>query len=70
MATIKVVKLGNGNADVEVRVGDTVGTIIERIGYPTEGCQVQLNGVGTAMHVPIIAGKIITIAPKIGGGSL
>jgi len=68
MATVKVVKIGNGSADIEVRAGDTVGSILERVGYDLNGCQVQKGGVGTALHEPVQPGQIITISPKVGGG--
>lgn len=65
---VKVVKIGNGSADIEIREGDTVGSVLERVGYSVDGCQIQKQGIGTALHEKVYAGQIVTIAPKVGGG--
>lgn len=65
---VKVLKLGHAVATVEVEVGDTIQSAIEKAGFSAEGYALTLNGVGAGPGVCVSEGDIVTLSPKAEGG--
>lgn len=67
---IKVLRLGHSARHVETAAGTTIGEILEAEAIPSQGHAISVNGLGASTTTALGEGDVVTLVPKVEGGSL
>lgn len=66
---VKILKLGEAATEIDVPSGSTVNDAIRASNYETSGYTRTLNGQVVFDNTPVKDNDIVTLAPKVEGGS-
>lgn len=66
---VKVLKLGEAATEVDVSTGSNVGDVISASKYSDAGYTRTLNGQMVFDSTKVNDGDVVTLAPKVEGGS-
>lgn len=66
---IKVLRLGHSARHVSVAAGSTIGEVLNQESLPTEGYAISINGLGASLTTALADGDVVTLVPKVEGGS-
>lgn len=69
MSTVKLLKMGHSTRHIDVPAGATINDVLEKASMGSQGYSVTLNGLGSGRETQVSEGDIVTLVPKIEGGS-
>jgi len=64
----KILRLGKGPVEVDIRVGSTVAMALEHANIPFADCYPSVNGAEASLDFQLSEGDRITLNPKVAGG--
>ena len=67
---IKILRLGHSATPVEVPAGTSIGEALDSHSVPMQGYSLSVNGLGASAHTVLTDGDVVTLVPKVEGGSL
>lgn len=67
---IKVLKLGSSAHEVDANPGSTVQDVLDKADVPYGGHAISVNGLGAGPSTALGEGDIVTLVPKVDGGTL
>ena len=66
---IKVLRLGHSARHVDIAAGTTIGEVLTQESLPVEGHAISVNGLGASQTTALAEGDVVTLVPKVEGGS-
>ena len=66
---LRILRLGQAAHVVEVEPGATVGDALDAAHLGTDGYSLSLNGLGTSKEMGVGEGDVVTMVPKVVGGT-
>ncbi len=66
---IKVLRLGHSARHVDIAAGATVGEVLAREDLPTQGYAISVNGLGASQTTVLSPDDVVTLVPKVEGGT-
>ena len=67
---VKVLRLGHSAHELEAASGSSVENILEQSEIPFEGYSITVNGLGAGLAAGVSEGDVITLVPKVEGGTV
>lgn len=68
--TIKILRLGHSARTVETPAGTTIAELLAAEDVATSGYAISVNGLGASGSTALADGDVITLVPKVEGGSI
>lgn len=66
---IKVMRIGQGACEVQVPDGTNVESAVRQAGFPLDGHNFSVNGLGASRSTQLNDGDMISVVPKVEGGN-
>ncbi len=66
---IKILRLGHSARHHEAAAGATVGEVLDAVDLPAAGHAISVNGLGASTTTGLSDGDVVTLVPKVEGGS-
>ena len=66
---IKVLRLGHSATVVDVPAGSSIEEALDSNDIPRHGYSISVNGLGAGPHAALGEGDVVTLVPKVEGGS-
>ena len=66
---IRILRLGHSARHHEAAAGATVGEVLEAVDLSAQGHAISVNGLGASTTTALVDGDVVTMVPKIEGGS-
>jgi sulfur carrier protein ThiS len=66
---IKVLRLGHSARHVEIAAGTTIAEVLVQQDIPSQGHAISVNGLGASTTTALCEGDVVTLVPKVEGGS-
>ena len=66
---IKVLRLGHSAREVEAASGATVQEVLQQAEVPLDGYSISINGLGAGPSAGVADGDVLTLVPKVEGGT-
>jgi sulfur carrier protein ThiS len=66
---IKILKLGHSATQAEIPHGSTVEEALEKADIPFSGYSISVNGMGAGPSTALTEGDVVTLVPKVEGGT-
>lgn len=67
--TIKILRLGHSARITEAPAGTTIAELLDTQDIATTGYGISVNGLGASVSTALADGDVITLVPKVEGGS-
>jgi sulfur carrier protein ThiS len=67
---IRVLRLGHSARHVDIAAGTTIAEVLASEALPVEGHAISVNGLGASHSTALTEGDVVTLVPKVEGGSL
>jgi len=67
---VKILRLGHSASVVDVPAGTSIGEALDTHNVPVQGYALSVNGLGASAHTALSEGDVVTLVPKVEGGSL
>ena len=66
---IKILRLGHSARHHEAAAGATVGEVLDAVDLSAQGHAISVNGLGASTTTGLSDGDVVTLVPKVEGGS-
>ena len=66
---VKILRLGHSASHTDAPEGSTVSDVLSQAGVPFEGYSISINGLGAGLTAQLAEGDVVTLVPKVEGGS-
>ena len=66
---IKILRLGHSARHVEAASGATIAEVLDANDLSAQGHAIRVNGLGCSTTTALAEGDVVTLVPKVEGGS-